>query len=260
MKNKILMAVSLIVILAVASTALAVGRSDGAGVNAQAQPQIQTVTAGDDSQIEAENNEPVEDAETEDGDTSNDQTVRPIKAQVREKIQEKVREDIEVDKEVRNQVERNIIRDIKQDDNSTSTIAERRRSRVANAVQAMLQMADRSGGLGERVREIAQNQNQNQEKIEANLEKVQKRNRLIKFLVGPNYKAINEAKNTLAQNRQQIEELNQAKNQLANQADQQILSEQIKTLEENNIEAENSLNASQKGFSLLGWMFKIFSK
>jgi len=31
-------------------------------------------------------------------------------------------------------------------------------------------------------------------------------------------------------------------------------------LEENNIEAENSLNASQKGFSLLGWMFKIFSK
>lgn len=135
-----------------------------------------------------------------------------------------------------------------------------RRSQVANAVQEMLQVAERSGGIGEQIRTIAQNQNQNQEKIEDSLTKVQNRNTLARFVVGPNYGEINNAQKILEQNRQHIEQLNQIKNQIANQVDQQQLLEQIQLLEQSNLEVEGSLEDAQKGFSLLGWLFKVFSK
>jgi hypothetical protein len=135
-----------------------------------------------------------------------------------------------------------------------------RRSQVANAVQEMLQVAERNGGVGEQIRTIAQNQNQNQEKIESSLAKVQNRNSLIRFIAGPNYGEINNAQKILEQNRQHIEQLNQIKNQIANQVDQQQLLEQIQLLEQSNLEVEGSLEDAQKGFSLLGWLFKVFSK
>ncbi|MDK2948899.1 MAG: hypothetical protein PWQ56_64 [Patescibacteria group bacterium] len=135
-----------------------------------------------------------------------------------------------------------------------------RRSRVANAVQEMLQVAERNGGVGEQIRTIAQNQNQNQEKIESSLAKVQNRNSLTRFIAGPNYGEINNAQKILEQNRQHIEQLNQIKNQIVNQVDQQQLLEQIQLLEQSNLEVEGSLEDAQKGFSLLGWLFKAFSK
>lgn len=141
-----------------------------------------------------------------------------------------------------------------------NTNATQRKSQVANAVQQMLQLAERNGGIGEQVRTIAQTQTQNQEKIEANLEKIQGRSGVAKFFIGPNYGEINNAKRTLEQNKEQLKQLNEIKNQLSNQGDQQILTEQIQTLEQANSQIETSLEESQKGFSLLGWMFKWFAK
>ena len=64
----------------------------------------------------------------------------------------------------------------------------------------------------------------------------------------------------LEQNREQIKQLGQIKNQLANQDDQQKLTEQVQLLEQSNQEIENSLNTSQRGFSLFGWIFRLFVK
>jgi parallel beta-helix repeat protein len=141
-----------------------------------------------------------------------------------------------------------------------SQVAEQRRSEVANAVQEILQVAERDSGVGQQVKIIAQTQVQNQEKLEISLQKVQNRNRFVKFFVGPNYEEINNAKKLLEQNREQIEQLNQVKNQLVNQDDQQKLTEQIQLFEQSNQEIENSLNTSRRGFSLFGWLFELFSK
>jgi len=80
----------------------------------------------------------------------------------------------------------------------------------------------------------------------------------VRFIIGPNYSEINSAKKLLEQNQEQANQLNQIKNQLINQADQEVLMEQIQTLNQASLEIENSLNNSQKSFSLLGWMFKMF--
>lgn len=92
------------------------------------------------------------------------------------------------------------------------------------------------------------------------MQKVQNRSGLTKFFVGPNYEEIGNAKKLLEQNREQIKQLNQVKNQLVNQDDQQKLTEQIQLFEQSNQEIENSLKTSQRGFSLFGWLFKLFAK
>jgi len=142
---------------------------------------------------------------------------------------------------------------------SGSNSSEQRRSEVADAVQAMLQIADRDGGIGKQVRIIAQNQNQNQTKLEQNIEKIQSRGELAKFFIGPNYGEIKNAQKTLEQNREQIRQLNQIRTQLSNQGDQQQLIEQIRILEQANQEIETLVDDAQGGFSLFGWLNKLIS-
>jgi len=178
-------------------------------------------------------------------------------------VQQRLRDGSEVGDEVRNQGEEKQMRN--QVATSTGKLvgsqnAEQRRSQVANAVQAMLQIADRNGGIGQQVKEIAQTQNQNQEKLEAGLEKVRSRSLFAKFFIGANYGEINKTKKLLGQNQEQIAQLNQLKIQVVNEADAQSLAEQIQVLEQVNLEIQNSLDQSQQGFSLLGWAFKMFAK
>lgn len=159
------------------------------------------------------------------------------------------------DNQIQNEEQQGGQNDQKTKPESGSTVSAQRRSAVANAVQEMLQVADRNGGIGQEVKTIAQAQNQNQEKIEASLTKVQSRSGFAKFLIGPNYGEIKNAEKLLEQNREQIKQLNEIKSQLTNQGDEQTLATQIQTLEQANSEIENSLTKEKGGFSLFGWLF-----
>ncbi|HBO16427.1 MAG TPA: hypothetical protein DD451_00255 [Candidatus Moranbacteria bacterium] len=140
-----------------------------------------------------------------------------------------------------------------------SKLSEQRRSKVANTVQSMLQIADQDGGVGQQLKAIAQNQNQNQLKLEQNVEKIQIRGGFTKFFVGPDYGKIKDTQKILEQNKEQIRQLNQIRTQLSNQGDQQQLTEQINILEQVNQEIEILLADAQEGFSLFGWFNKLIS-
>ncbi len=159
-----------------------------------------------------------------------------------------------------NQIQANEKQGAQNQNSAGNATAAQRKSQVANAVREMLQIAERNEGIGEQVRIIAQAQNQNQEKVEANLEKIQSRNGFAKFFIGPHYGEINNAKRTLEQNKEQIKQLDKIRGQVYGQNDWQTLTEQIQSLEQANLQTENSLEESQKGFSLFGWMFKWFAK
>lgn len=131
---------------------------------------------------------------------------------------------------------------------------------VANAVQGMLQLADRTGGVGQQIREIAQNQNQEFEAIEMGLAKAQERSRIAKFFIGPNYGKINDAEQRMEKIQERIQELNELRSQVANQADQSLLQEHIQNLEQVKSQLQSQLNEESRGFSLLGWAFRIFAK
>jgi len=223
MKNKILMFGLLTLVFAVSVTAYAVGQNTGSGTSNQ----VQTANQGEDTQIQVKTTE-----------------------QTQQQAQQKLQDGSEASNQVKNQ---NQVQS-----QNASTTAVQRRSQVASAVQEMLQVADRNGGIGQQVRTIAQAQNQNQEKLEASLDKVQNRSSFAKFFVGPNYGEINNAEKLLEQNRARIQELNQIKNQLL-YSDQQVITEQIQLLEQANLQIQNQLNNAGKGFSLLGWMFRLLS-
>lgn len=152
----------------------------------------------------------------------------------------------------------------KEDKNKTeeerNMIRDEHRSAVSLAVSAMLQVAEKHEGIGEQVRVIAQNQVKTQEEVEVKLANIEDRGAFAKFLIGAKYSDIKDAEKLLEQNREQIRELNQIKLEISNQSDVAVLDQQIQVLENVNLEIENSLKASQEGFSLFGWAVKIFSK
>jgi hypothetical protein len=145
-------------------------------------------------------------------------------------------------------------------ENKASDKATQRRSRVANAVQEMLKVAERNGGLGQQIRIIAQAQNENQEKIEAEMSQVENRGSLKKFFFGPDYKNLNSVENRLVNHTEKIAELKELVAQIIDEADVEILEGQIVVMEEVKKELENEVFAESKGFSLFGWLNKMFVK
>ena len=252
MKNKILIASLLFVfILAGSVNAAGTGNNssssdkgqqqaqDGSGTGSQVQNQGEETQLQENFQIQVTTN----------GNDSGNGSENGIKVQEKQQLQD----GSEAGSQVQNQGEENQIK------NNSDNDSQQRKSRVASAVQEMLQVSERNGGIGEQVRVVAQSQNQNQVELESILEKVQSRNNFAKFFIGSDYKAIDNAEAILEQSNQQIQELVQIQNQLENEGDQQILAQQIQLLENVNAEIESALDNSQTGFSLLGWMFKFFS-
>lgn len=250
MKNKILTASVLATIFVFSGNVYAASRNSASEteIDNQVQQQTQTANQGEESQIQTQNNEQTQAGtadQAENGSGAGDQ--------------------VQVQNQVKNQSETKQIQNQEQEatqerSGKGSQTAEQRRNGVANAVREMLQIAERNGGIGQQVRVIAQAQTQNQEKLEISLAKVQSRSGFAKFFIGPNYNEINNSKKLLEQNHEQIKQLNQIKNQLASQSDAQNLTQQIQTLEQTSLQIESSLRAAQRGFSLFGWMFKLFYK
>lgn len=144
--------------------------------------------------------------------------------------------------------------------NQASDKAIQRRSMVANAIQGMLKVAEDNQGVGKQIRVITQSQNQNQEKIETEIKEIKNRGRLKKFFFGPNYKKLNSVEDRIANHEQKLEELKQIATQITNKADATKLQKQIKIMEQVKIELEKEVIKESKGFSLFGWLNKMFSK
>jgi len=135
-----------------------------------------------------------------------------------------------------------------------------RRSRVANAVHELLAIADRDGGIGPQVREIAKSQQSSHEEAEKALEKVKGRKGWVKFLIGPNYKQISLVENRLDEINKQLEELKDLRGKLSNPEDSTLLDSQVEAIKQLQTELQAEVQDSKKGFSLFGWLNRLLSK
>lgn len=132
-------------------------------------------------------------------------------------------------------------------------------SDVANKVQELQQIRE-EGGLGEQVRQVAQEQNQAQSQIKDNLNKLNSRGQLIKLLMGTDYEVIKNLKTQLEQNQLRITTLEQIQTQLTNQEDITMVQATIQTLKQQNISLQEKVNSEEKTKSMFGWLFKFFAK
>lgn len=116
------------------------------------------------------------------------------------------------------------------------------------------------GGIGEQVRQIAQQQKTIQEEIKSNLEKVDNRQGWLKTLFGPNFQALKNMERLIEQNRLRIQKLSELKNQLTNQGEMTQLEEMIQSLVNQNTALQERINLERQTSSLFGWLFKLFVK
>jgi len=141
---------------------------------------------------------------------------------------------------------------------SEQTVA--RRSRVANSVQEMLRVAERNEGVGTQIREIAQAQNRIQEEADTALNQAQERKGFVNFLIGSDNSNLNIAAEKLIKHQEKIEELEIVKDELENETDREILTQQIGIMEQVSSEIEKEVTGERQGFSLFGWVSILFSK
>lgn len=132
-------------------------------------------------------------------------------------------------------------------------------SNVAKQVQQLLQVRT-TGGIGEQVRQIAQEQKQTQDQIKTELGKIDSRGGLLKKLIGPDYKALKKIQKQMDQNQLRIQQLEQLQNQLTNQGDITMVQEAIQALAEQNTALQDKIALENQSGSLFGWLFKSFAK
>ncbi len=138
--------------------------------------------------------------------------------------------------------------------------AEEHRSKVANFVQNLLQVADREGGIGEKVRTIAQEQNQSADTTVQAVEKVRNRSGLKAFLIGTDYKNIGTLRSEIVKTRNRLEQLKREQEKTENDADKTELQNQINALEQEQTKIEKFIKDNESKFSLFGWFVKLFNR
>ena len=116
------------------------------------------------------------------------------------------------------------------------------------------------GGIGEKVSEFAQNQQQVQEKIKNSYEQLKNRGQLIRLFVGSDKKMTAALDQLVGENKLRIEELEALKNQTTNLADQTQLQETIDLMLYQNTSLQEKIAKEKQVNGLFGWFTRLFSR
>ena len=148
----------------------------------------------------------------------------------------------------------------KDDDEDDKNMSEDHRSAVATFVQSLLDIADREGGIGEQVSEVAKSQNDSATTTVSAMKRVEERGAVRKFFFGSDYKNLGVIRSELATTTQNIAKLKLAADKVVFEADKIELNTQIQNLETELIKINTYLKAHEDIFSLFGWFNKIINQ
>lgn len=140
------------------------------------------------------------------------------------------------------------------------TTAREHLSIVAQKVEELLALPDRRGGIGEQVRVFAQEQQQIQERVKTSLDQLEKRPKIIRALLGPNYNAINRLQATITQNEKIIGELLILQENALYPAEKESIAAAITTLEQQNSLLSQRIQLASDTGGFLGWIFRFFAQ
>lgn len=139
--------------------------------------------------------------------------------------------------------------------------SEEHRSTVTNSVQNMLRVADQEvGEIGQRIRVIAQEQNESINATIQAMEKVQTRSLIQKFFFGSDYNNLNTLKNEMTQTQERLNQLNGLIGDIQDEIDKEEIQNQIQILEQEKIKIENFVQTQENTFSLFGWLTRLFNR
>lgn len=145
-------------------------------------------------------------------------------------------------------------------DNSTSSIGEQHRSVVASFVQTLWNSSVRLNGIGDKVREVAQEQSSSSEKVSNIIDTVNSRNALKTFLIGSDYKNLGVLRSAIASTTNNLNQLNKELDKIATTSDKTAITNEINSLQAEQVILNDFVKNNENKFSLFGWFVKLFNK
>lgn len=135
-----------------------------------------------------------------------------------------------------------------------------RMSDVAKKVDELLQEGQQfQGGIGDKVRKIAREQKKANEEIDQQLGKVEARQGLMRFILGPHHSALDQIEQQQEKNQQRIEQLSQLKEQVDNEAEATQIQETVQAIKQENLALAEQVRQARTGFSLFGWFGRMWT-
>jgi hypothetical protein len=144
-------------------------------------------------------------------------------------------------------------------DDDAMSEGEEHRSEVADAVHKLLEVSDRSGGIGDEVKEIANEQKDAHDDVADSMNDLNKRSGLLTFLIGTDFKNLGKLRSSLVTSENGIDRLMKAKEK-ANRSVSDEIDAQIAVLKSENEHAKEFIAEQEGKFSLFGWLVKMFAK
>lgn len=148
------------------------------------------------------------------------------------------------------------------EDNATTTGQQEReenRSEVAARVQTLLDIADRDGGIGQDVRDIARTYASSSERADEAKASVERRPGWLTFIIGSDYGNLGKIRSEIATTQNDISRLTNARERTTDASVKTALDVQIQALVESASSTEAYVKAHESSFSIFGWFFKLFS-
>ena len=131
---------------------------------------------------------------------------------------------------------------------------------LETALQNLNQVAERVNNpeIGQQIRQMVSTQQQLQLNLETNLQSMQQRKSLARFLIGPDYKTAKQINSDISQLRNQALRLSQIDPESTDQA--VAIQAAVEQLELSSQQLEGQLDEQLTGFSLFGWLNSLINK
>ena len=133
-------------------------------------------------------------------------------------------------------------------------------TKVSDQVQELIETVGAKGGIGQQVKEIAQNQTKLQSEIKSGFEGLNSRGAITKLFIGSDKKLIKSLEQKMEQNRLIIQQLEQLQLQIKNEGDLQQLQETIGLITYQNTSLQNKVNKEREVNGLFGWLVNLFGQ
>lgn len=130
---------------------------------------------------------------------------------------------------------------------------------VSQKIEALLTSKTLTGGAGEEIKTIVQQQTLAQDAIQAGLNKIDNRNALLKAFVGPDFTTLQTMHQQMEQNTIRIQQLTQLQTQLNNSADETMVAETIEALIQQNTNVTELVVNEEHTRSMFGWLFRYLA-
>lgn len=133
------------------------------------------------------------------------------------------------------------------------------RSKVAEVVEGLTELAGKDQNIGEEVRLIAQEQKESNDRATKAMEAVETRGKFRTFLFGTDYKNVGVIRSELVKTDNHISRLTKAKDRTEDEEVKAELDAQITILQETKSQTESFVQENENKFSLLGWLVRLFN-